>query len=291
MVDPQVRAAYQHCEALARRHYENFPVASVLVPARMRPHIAAIYAFARTADDFADESSRPPGVRLQLLDQWGEQLHESARNSTPIREPIFIALRDTMVRCALPLALFEDLLSAFRQDVTVSRYETWNDVLDYCRRSANPVGRLVLRVAGVHRDDADAASDAVCTGLQLANFWQDFGIDWRNGRLYIPAEEATLHGAREDQLNRLEMTPEWRSAMRASVERTRRLFAAGRPVTDAVGGRLRWELRATWLGGMRILEKVESLRYDTLHQRPKLSAADAAAIAVRMMRWGAARSS
>ena len=189
MVDPQVSAAYEHCENLARTHYENFPVASVLVPARMRRHIAAVYAFARTADDFADEPSRPADVRLQLLDDWHARLRRSVGEAPPPADPIFVALRDTMERCALPVDLFEDLLSAFRQDVTVRRYETWDDVLDYCRRSANPVGRLVLRIAGVRSDSADRASDAVCSALQLANFWQDFGADWRNGRLYVPAED------------------------------------------------------------------------------------------------------
>lgn len=285
MVDPQVGAAYEHCERLARSHYENFPVASVLVPAGMRRHIAAIYAFARTADDFADEPSRPPELRLQLLDDWGLRLRRSVAEPPPSTDPIFVALRDTMERCALPVDLFEDLLSAFRQDVTVTRYATWADVLDYCRRSANPVGRLVLRVAGVRNDAADQASDAVCTALQLANFWQDFGVDWRNGRLYLPADELRIHGALERDLDAAAMPPAWRSAMRAAVERTRQLFAAGRPVTDAVTGRLRWELRATWLGGMRILNEVEALNYDTLHRRPKLSAGDAAAIGLGVITW------
>ncbi len=285
MVDPQVAAAYEHCERLARSHYENFPVASVLVPAGMRRHIAAIYAFARTADDFADEPSRPPDVRLQLLDDWGTRLRRSVAEGPPSTDPIFVALRDTMERCALPVDLFEDLLSAFRQDVTVTRYATWLDVLDYCRRSANPVGRLVLRVAGVQSDAADKASDAVCTALQLANFWQDFGVDWRNGRLYLPSDELRIHGALESDLDAAAMPPAWRSAMRAAVDRTRRLFATGRPVTDAVSGRLRWELRATWLGGMRILDEVEALGYDTLHRRPKLSAGDAAAIGLGVVMW------
>jgi squalene synthase HpnC len=285
-----VSAAYTHCEVLARGHYENFPVASILVPARMRRHVAAIYAFSRTADDFADEPSRPAALRLQLLDDWGARLRSSVVAPPPATDPVFVALRDTMERCALPTSLFEDLLSAFRQDVTVTRYETWEDVMDYCRRSANPVGRLVLRVAGIRSDAADRASDAVCTGLQLANFWQDFGADWSNGRLYLPAEELRIHGASERQLEQGAMTPAWRSTMQAAVERTRGLFAQGRPVTDAVTGRLRWELRATWLGGMRILGKIEELGYDTLRRRPTLTAGDAAAIAVGVLTWRRSRS-
>jgi squalene synthase HpnC len=285
VVDPQLRAAYEHCEALARAHYENFPVASVLLPARMRGHIAAIYAFARTADDFADEPGRTPEVRLALLDDWRARLQASVQAPPIAGDHIFVALRDTMMRCELPVTLFEDLLSAFRQDVTVHRYDTWPAVFDYCRRSANPVGRLVLRVAGVRREDADTASDAVCTALQLANFWQDFGSDWRKGRLYLPAEGYRPHGAFEEDLVRGDMTPAWRTAMRAAVDATRRLFVDGRPVTDVVRGRLRWELRATWLGGMRILDKVDALDYDTLRSRPTLTSKDAAAITIRIIGW------
>lgn len=285
MVEPRVRAAYDYCERLARAHYENFPVASVLLPSRMRPHVAAIYAFARTADDFADQPGRPPAVRLELLDDWGARLRASAASAPASADHIFVALRDTMERCALPLSLFEDLLSAFRQDVTVHRYETWPDLIDYCRRSANPVGRLVLRVAGVRDDQADRASDAVCTALQLTNFWQDFGDDWRTGRLYLPAEELRVHGASEADLKGHSMSPPWRAAMRAAVDRTRELFHTGRPVTEAVTGRLRWELRATWLGGMRVLDQVAALDHDTLNSRPTLTSRDAVAMAAGTIAW------
>ncbi len=304
-----IEQAYAFCEKLARDHYENFPVASVLLPRRMRPPIAAIYAFARTADDFADEPGRDPAERLRLLDDFRAQLHAAVRDivqrgdatdhaegpSPPATapgsaaadetSPLFVALRHTIEHHQLPVQLFEDLLSAFRQDVVVHRYETWDDVQDYCRRSANPVGRLVLRVAGIVDDDADAASDAVCTALQLANFWQDLGTDWRNGRLYVPAEEARRHGAKERDLDGPAMTPQWAAAVGGCVERTRRLFERGRPVTAVVGGRLRLELRATWLGGVRILDKIEALGCDTLHRRPKLGATDAARIAAGVLLW------
>ena len=285
MVDPELHAAYEHCERMAREHYENFPVASVLVPARMRRHIAAIYAFARTADDFADTPGRPPELRIELLRDWGKRLTASAAGAVAPSDPVFYALGDTMDRCGLPVVLFEDLLSAFRQDVTVHRSATWDEVLDYCRRSANPVGRLVLRVAGVREEGSDRASDAVCTALQLANFWQDFGRDWREGRLYVPSEELRRHGALTSDLQGPRLNAEWRAALRAAVLRTRALFAEGRPVADAVRGRLRLELRATWLGGMRILDKIEALDYDTLNTRPRLRAADAAAIAWGVVRW------
>ncbi len=279
-----LEGAYAHCAAIARAHYENFPVASWLVPRRMRPHVAAIYAFARTADDFADDPGHAPDDRLRRLDTWRAQLHRTVRGE-PSDDPVFRALGHTIQACSLPVELFDDLLSAFRQDVTVHRYETWDDLLDYCGRSANPVGRLVLRVALVDRPDADRASDAMCSALQLANFWQDFGVDWRNGRLYVPREESAKAGGAERHLAGERMTDEWKAALAASVVVTRALFEAGRPVADFVRGRLKYELRATWLGGMRILDKVERSGYDTLHHRPSLGVPDAVRIAAGTLLW------
>lgn len=281
---PPLEAAYAHCIDVARRHYENFPVASFLLPAHMRPHIAAIYAFARTADDFADQPHREPDERVRLLHDYRRTLHRAARGEAG-PDLIFVALAETIRRYALPLHLFEDLLSAFEQDVTVHRYDTWDRLLDYCRRSANPVGRLVLKVAAVHDAHAERASDALCTGLQLANFWQDFGRDWHEGRLYVPREEIVRAFADEGDLDRRRMSAQWKIAMRACVERTRTFFSAGREVADAVTGRLRYELRATWLGGKRILDKVEALDYDTLRQRPTLTIGDAAAILPGIILW------
>jgi squalene synthase HpnC len=285
VVNERLEAAYAYCQQLARDHYENFPVASLLLPPEMRPHVAAVYAFARTADDYADEPGREPAERIRLLDMWEERLRAACQGAIEPGDHIFLATADTIERKRLPPQLFHDLLSAFRQDVTVHRYATWPDVLDYCRRSANPVGRLVLRIAGVDDPRTDAASDAVCTALQLANFWQDFGRDWRAGRLYVPREEMSRCGAREEDLDRERMTEEWTATLRACVERTRALFMEGRPVADAVRGRLRWELRATWLGGMRILDKIERLGYDTLHQRPTLSTHDAVALLPKLIAW------
>ena len=279
-------AAYAHCTRLAREHYENFPVASLLLPAAMRPHIAAIYAFARRADDFADERGPGPAERLSLLQDWHRRLHatDDGGGSTG-DELIFVALHHTIATCRLPVQLFDDLLSAFMQDVTIQRYAMWAEVMDYCRRSANPVGRLVLRVAGHDDPRLDAASDAVCTALQLANFWQDFGRDWRNGRLYIPIEERDRYGAREADLDAGRMTAEWKGALRAAVGRTRELFAAGRAVSNGTQGRLRWELRLTWLGGSRILDKIEAADFDVLNHRPTLGAADAARLIWQAITW------
>jgi squalene synthase HpnC len=181
--------------------------------------------------------------------------------------------------------LFTDLLSAFEQDVTVTRYETWDDVLDYCHRSADPVGRIVLRLSGYGHHALECASDDVCTALQLTNFWQDLAVDWRRGRLYVPEEIWRAHGADPADLDRQRWTPAWRSALEDCGRRTRVLFEQGRAVCDGVTGRLRYELRATWLGGTRILERLERNRFDVFAARPSLGAADGLVIACRTLAW------
>ena len=284
----ELAEAYAYCEQLARTHYENFPVASRLLPARMRPHVAAVYAFARFADDMADEGERPSTERIADLDRWGERLTNAVRRGAPDREPhhqVFTALRQTVADCALPVGLLHDLLSAFRQDVLVKRYATWDDVLDYCSRSANPIGRLVLRIAGHDTPALDAASDAVCTALQLTNFWQDLRIDRAKGRLYVPASIWQSHGAREEDLDRASLSEGWRGALADVTVRTRALFAAGAPVADGVRGRLRYELRATWLGGSRILDKLEAANFDVFTRRPTLTKADVPRILWRAVFW------
>ena len=195
---------------------------------------------------------------------------------------MFLALGHTIRSCSLPAGLFEDLLSAFRQDVVTKRYATWAEVMDYCRRSANPIGRLVLRVAGQADDQLDRASDAVCTALQLTNFWQDLDRDWRKGRLYVPRDECERFGAREADLDARVLSPEWRTALSEMAARTRRLFADGRAVCDGLSGRLRYELRLTWLGGMRILDRLDQTGFDVFTARPALGSADVPALL-----WGA----
>ena len=295
MVD--LAAAYASCARDARTHYENFPVASWLVPRHMRHHVAAVYAFARAADDFADEGTRSVDERHRLLDSWLCRLREAVSdNQPPPRRPIvegeppntneiFLALGATIREKQLPSGLFEDLLSAFRQDVTVTRYESWVDVMDYCRRSANPVGRLVLRIADYRDPKLDGWSDAICTALQLTNFWQDLKIDFDRGRVYIPVDEMRAHGALPSDLSGSMMTPAWTRAVAAAVSRTRALFNEGLPLCDAVRGRLKYELRATWLGGTRILDRLERSEYDMIHSRPSLGAADAPWFAWRMLSW------
>ncbi|MEW6323095.1 MAG: squalene synthase HpnC [Acidobacteriota bacterium] len=277
-------AAYAEAERLARAHYENFPVASRLLPAALRRHVAAVYAFARIADDFADEPGRAPADRLARLDEWARGLHGDASV-----HPVFLAVADTRARFDLTTDLFDDLLSAFRQDVTTGRYETWPDLLDYCRRSANPVGRLVLRLHGYRDEALDRASDAVCTALQLVNFWQDLAIDWSRGRLYVPEQTWRAAGADPTDLDGGRWTPAWRAALADAGARTRELLARGRPVCDGVAGRLRYELRATWLGGSRILDRLERSGYDVFTARPALAATDALVIAFRTVTWRRSR--
>lgn len=262
--------SYAVCTRLARSHYENFPVASWLLPARMRPHIAAIYAFARTADDFADEGDVDDAERLRRLDDW------EAKLDAPADHPVFVALRNTIDECRLDPQLFRDLISAFKQDVIKKRYDTWAELLDYCRRSANPVGRLVLGVAGAAVNGLDEArsakSDSLCTALQLVNFWQDADWDRAKGRDYLPRELVDLFGS---------------SARAEAGRRTRALFHEGRGVTAVVTGRLSLELRATWLGGVRILDRLEAVNFDP-SRRPSLGPWDFVVIGCKMLAWRSA---
>ena len=289
-IEPLARA-YAACEALARSHYENFPVASRLLPPPMRPHVAAVYAYARVADDIADEGTAAPEDRVTQLDAWQRRLHAAVAVERSGAAPhahedlIVVALAHSIRSLDLPIALFDDLLSAFAQDTMTTRYGSWDEVLDYCRRSANPVGRIVLRIAGYHDAALDRSSDALCTALQLTNFWQDLGRDWAAGRLYVPREVADAAGARETDLNQPRLTAAWTDAIRQCIAGTRVHFETGRAVCDAVRGRLRHELRFTWLGGARTLEHVERIGTDLLATRPTLSARDLPVLVWRAARW------
>jgi squalene synthase HpnC len=293
--EPLARA-YDACAALARAHNENFPVASRLLPRAMRPHVAAVYAFARVADDVADEGAAPAADRQARLRAWQDRLHRAAAGP-PADEAagagddlIFAALGHSIRTLDLPVSLFDDLLSAFDQDTMTNRYASWSEVLDYCRRSANPVGRLVLRIAGYRDERLDRSSDALCTALQLTNFWQDLGRDWRAGRLYVPREVQAASGAAEADLAAGTWTPAWADAVARCAAFTRALFGEGRAVCDGVRGRLRLELRFTWLGGTRVLERVEHGRFTIFTERPALGAADLPRLVWRAARWERARS-
>jgi squalene synthase HpnC len=298
-VSPLARA-YAACEALARSHYENFPVASRLLPAPMRPHVAAVYAFARVADDIADEGSAPPAERQEQLRLWQDRIHRAAaedighvtdRTASDRDELIALALGHSIRSLDLPLPLFDDLLSAFGQDTMTTRYASWADVFDYCRRSANPVGRLVLRIGGYRDDALDRSSDALCTALQLTNFWQDFGRDWRAGRLYAPRDEQIACGAVETDLEAGHISPAWSRVLTRAAAVTRERFDEGRRVCDGVTGRLRLELRLTWLGGARTLERVDRGRDRLLDVRPTLGAGDAPLLLWRAVLWRKSRKS
>jgi len=257
----------------------------------MRPHVAAVYAFARVADDIADEGSAPPADRREQLRLWQERIHRAAEDegddrAAPDRDGLIaLAIGHSIRSLDLPLQLFDDLLSAFGQDTMTTRYASWADVFDYCRRSANPVGRLVLRIGGYRDETLDRSSDALCTALQLTNFWQDFGRDWRAGRLYVPRDEQIACGATEEELENDRISPAWNRALARAVQVTREMFEQGRHVCDGVAGRFRLQLRFTWLGGARILERVDRDRDRLLEVRPTLGAGDVPLLLWRAARW------
>jgi phytoene synthase len=254
-------------------HYENFPVASLLLPAKLREPVSVIYRFARTADDFADEGDDPPGERLMKLAGYRSRLEAISAGGTPA-EPLFRDVARAIREHSLPTQLFADLLDAFAQDVTKSRYRNFAEVLDYCRRSANPVGRLLLHLFKRTTESELAQSDAVCTALQLINFWQDVEIDYAKGRVYLPQDEMAAHGVGERHLAEKICDDPWRALMRFEVEKTRHLLLVGAPLGRALPGRVGLEIRATVQGGLRILEKIERAGYDVFRRRPVLRAVD-----------------
>jgi squalene synthase HpnC len=244
-------------------HYENFPVASLLLPAPLRAPVAVIYRFARSADDIADEGDDPPERRLAKLEAYRRQLDAPA-------EPLLRDVARTVDEHQLPRQLFRDLLDAFTQDVTKTRYADYAELLDYCRRSANPVGRLLLHLFKRTSETDLRQSDAVCTSLQLINFWQDVAVDFAKGRIYLPQNEMAQHGASEGHIAEGRCDDNWRALMAFQVKRTRALMFAGAPLGRALPGRLGLEIRATVQGGLRILEKIERAGYDVFRRRPVL---------------------
>ena len=289
-VRPDAKAiadAYEACTRLTRAHYENFPVGR-LVPRKMQPHVHAVYAFARYADDLADEGyagsakaqgardAMSPEERLAALDDWERQL--CSPPGTPGLHFIFLALHETIHELDLPLRLFTDLLSAFKQDVVKRRYANFAEVLDYCRRSANPVGRLVLLLHGHRDEELHLLADHICTGLQLANFWQDVGVDLEKDRIYLPEDDRKEYGVIEDVLFARLVNDNFRRLLAFQVARTQGIFDQGAPLTKKLHGLLRLEIRLTWLGGTKILRKIEALNYDTINQRPTVGKADMAAL-------------
>ena len=267
-------------------HYENFPVASILCPPALRPAIAAIYWYARTADDIADEGDATPQGRLDDLAAYRLDLVACAQGQpVSARWPaVFKALENVIRQFALPTDLLGDLLSAFEQDVVKTRYADQADALDYCRLSANPVGRLLLHLYKVQDDASLQQSDCICSALQLINFWQDLSVDIPRGRIYLPADSWLAHEVTEAQLQGLQITPATTALVKSNVVWAQSLMLEGAPLVKKVPGRAGWELRLVVQGGLRIAEKIEQLGFATLRQRPKLKARDLVVMAWRALR-------
>jgi squalene synthase HpnC len=273
-----VPQAFRYCEQLTYDHYENFPVASLFIPKEKRRYVCAIYSFARIADDFADEAGLTPAERIESLNEWEEQLVDCYRGH--VQHPVFVAVRETVDRFDIPIELFQNLLHAFRTDVTTHRYETFEDVLEYCEHSANPIGRLMLLLFNYRSEAMMEQADLICTALQLTNFWQDVAVDLRKDRVYIPLDDIREFGYSEEELFALKTNQAFKDLICYQVDRTQQLFREGRPLLQQVGRDIRLELRMTWNGGMKILRKIEKLDYDVLRRRPHLTLLDKASLAL-----------
>jgi len=265
---PTLEEARAYCKTLAETHYENFHVATWFLPKTLRPHFHAIYAYCRISDDVADELGNPV-IALALLDVWGREL--DACYEGRLRHPVFVALAETIRECGIPKKPFADLLTAFRQDQTVKRYDTMDDVLAYCRYSANPVGRLVLYACGHADEEKFKLSDATCTALQLANFWQDVREDYARGRVYLPQKDLEFFGVNEATIADRVVTPGFRGLMRTEVEYARGLFEEGLPLIGMVGRDLALDLDLFSRGGLEILRAIELRDFDVLSSRPAIS--------------------
>jgi squalene synthase HpnC len=288
--EPLARA-YAACEAAARAHDGTVLVVRRLLPPSMRPHVAAVSAYAHTAERIAGQRSIAAAERLAMLDAWRRRLPAAVAVGGSGRPPhahedlIVVALAHSIRSLDLPLAWFDELVSACGQDTTTTRYDSWAEIFDYCGRAANPVGRLLLRIAGYRDAALDSASDALCTALRLTRFWQDFSRDWVIGRLYVPRDVSAACRAREMDLQGPFLNDSWAAAIRQCVDQTRTQFEAGRVVCDAVAGRLRYERRLTWLSGMRTLDAVERAGAALRSQRPAIGAGDLPRLLWRAARW------
>ena len=265
---PSVVEADLYCATLAQTHYENFPVVSWLLPKRLHQHFYNVYAFCRWADDLGDEVG-DPSTALELLGWWRGELSDCYAGR--VRHPVFVALRQTILQFTMPRDPFTDLISAFEQDQSVREYETFDQLLDYCRRSANPVGRLVLRLGECDTPQNLAWSDSICTGLQLANFLQDVARDAEIGRTYLPREDRLRFGFTEEQRQLRRTTPEFRELMRFEVDRAREFLQAGLPLVSAVPSWLQIEIDLFIHGGLQVLLEIETMRYQVWEARPRVS--------------------
>ncbi|WP_034293072.1 squalene synthase HpnC [Herbaspirillum sp. RV1423] len=258
---------------MAADHYENFPVASLLLPARLRPAVKAIYAFARSADDIADEGDAEPAARLAALAAYEQEL-DCIDARQPRGNSMFASLAGVIREYELPMAPFRDLLSAFRQDVVTTRYRNFDDLLDYCRRSANPVGTLMLHLYHAATSDNLRDADAVCSALQLINFLQDVAIDWKKQRIYLPLEDMQRFGITEQHIAAADCNAAWRALMQFEINRARAMMLSGAPLACRLPGRIGWELRMVVQGGLCILERIEQANGDVFRLRPQLGKRD-----------------
>lgn len=264
-------------------HYENFPVASVLLPPRLRPAVKVIYAFARSADDLADEGNATVEERLAALTAYENGLHR-IEHGQPTDSALFASLAQITHDHELPLQPLRDLLSAFKQDVVTTRYANFDLLLDYCRRSANPVGTLMLHLYGAVNAQNMRDSELICSALQLINFWQDVAVDWQKRRIYLPQDDLNRFGVTEKQLAQAQVNESWRTLMRFEIHRARAMIRAGAPLALRLPGRIGWELRLVIQGGLRILERIEEVDYDVFNRRPQLGKGDWMRLAWRAIR-------
>ena len=270
--------------SMTNAHYENFPVASPLLPAELRAPVRVIYAFARSADDLADEGDASASERIAALNEYERELDHIDAGRTTNNE-LFQQLALTLKEHHLNTQLLRDLLSAFRQDVVQTRYASFDELLDYCSRSANPVGRIMLALSDQYSPDMLEQSDAICSALQLINFWQDVAIDSKKSRIYIPQEDLAKFNVSELLIAEGKADHRWRSLMQFQVARARSLMIKGAPLATHVGGRLGWELRFIVHGGLRILEKIEAVNYDVFNRRPTLKKYDWLLLGWRALRY------
>jgi squalene synthase HpnC len=279
-VAPTLDEARDWCRRLAETHYENFHVATWFLPRALRPHFHSIYAYCRISDDLGDEVP-DKAQALALLDLWGRELDACYEGRA--RHPVFVALAETIRACSIPKEPLADLLVAFRQDQAVTRYATMDDVLGYCHYSANPVGRLVLYACGEVSEENFRLSDATCTALQLANFWQDVRVDYAKGRVYIPQDDMRRFGVSSEAIAQGIATPEFRKLMRHEVDYARSLFEQGLPLIGRVNRDLAVDLDLFSRGGLQILRAIERRDYDVLSARPAISKATKLALALRAL--------
>ena len=277
-------AAREFCQRLATQHYENFTIVSWFLPSTLRQHFYNVYAYCRVSDDLADEVE-DRDASLQLLEEWRGQLH--ALYEGEASHPVFVALQETIERFDIPREPFDHLLDAFVQDRHQSTYQTFDDLLGYCRKSADPVGRLVLYLGGYRDETRQRLSDCTCTALQLANFWQDVRRDWvERQRIYLPREDLDRFGVTHDQLADGQCTDAFRALLQFEVERTRELFRRGLPLIDMVAGHIRRDVTLFTAGGWTVLDLIESQAFDTLSQRPALSKQQKAGLMLKLVLGG-----